>query len=221
MTELYLVRHGETEWNAARRIQGSTDIPLNETGRRQAARTADLLARRRFDAVLSSPLSRAAETADIIAARLGVDEPQRVAAMVERRYGAAEGLDYRTIDALYPPGTSVPGRESREAVARRVMPALLEIARDRAGQRVCVVTHGGVIRSVLNAVEPDELHFHGVPITNGSIHSFTVDQNVLTLVAFDDPIDTLSVDPDADDYDVLDTVTDPALSKGSLPSAAG
>lgn len=211
MTELYLVRHGETEWNLARRIQGSTDIPLNDTGRRQAARTADLLARRHFDAVLSSPLSRAAETADIIADRLGLPEPRRVPAMVERRYGAAEGLDYRTIDARYPQGTPVPGRESREKVAARAVPALLALAAELPGRRLCVVTHGGVIRSVLNEVEPGETRFHGVPITNGSIHTFRVSDERLALVEFDDPIERLSVDPDADDYDVLDAVAGPGL----------
>lgn len=211
MTELYLVRHGETDWNAARRIQGSTDIPLNDIGRSQAARTADLLAGRTFDAVLSSPLSRAAETADIIAARLGLAEPLRIPAMVERRYGAAEGLDYRTIDTLYPPGTSVPGRESRGKVAARALRALLEIARDHVGQRLCVVTHGGVIRAVLNAIGPGEQQFHGVPITNGSIHSFRVSDQKLTLVEFDDPIERLSIDPEADDYDVLDSVAGPSL----------
>src|SRR5690606_6630523 len=62
MTLFYLVRHGETDWNLERRVQGSSDIPLNETGRRQAARTARLLARRSWDAIYSSPLSRAMET---------------------------------------------------------------------------------------------------------------------------------------------------------------
>ena len=70
MTELYLVRHGETDWNRQRRIQGLTDIPLNETGRRQARDTGMLLRRRRWDGVFSSPLSRAVETASIIAVRL-------------------------------------------------------------------------------------------------------------------------------------------------------
>ena len=65
--QLYLVRHGETDWNAAHRIQGSTDIPLNATGRVQALATGRLLARRPWDAIYASPLSRAYETATIIA----------------------------------------------------------------------------------------------------------------------------------------------------------
>jgi uncharacterized phosphatase len=71
MTLLYLVRHGETDWNRARRIQGATDIPLNDLGRAQAAEAGDLLSRRSFDRVVASPLSRAAETGSIIAARGG------------------------------------------------------------------------------------------------------------------------------------------------------
>ena len=65
MSYVYLVRHGETDWNRTHRIQGSSDIPLNDTGRAQAARTAALLARRQWDAIYSSPLSRAFETATI------------------------------------------------------------------------------------------------------------------------------------------------------------
>lgn len=199
MTTLYLVRHGETDWNVARRIQGSTDIPLNNNGRAQAARTGLLLARRRFDEVISSPLSRAFETASIIAGEVGLPEPTPDPAMVERRYGAAEGLDYRTLDRMFPRGASVPGRESREAVVERVFPALIDLAHRRPGQQLVVVTHGGVIRAVVNAIEPGVAAF-GVPITNGSIHSFRYTDGDLSLIAFDDPIDHESIDPGAEDF---------------------
>src|SRR5581483_12433051 len=72
MTTLLLVRHGETDWNSERRWQGHADEPLNETGRAQAREVADELADRSIDAVYSSDLSRARETAEIIAARLGL-----------------------------------------------------------------------------------------------------------------------------------------------------
>lgn len=189
MTHLYLVRHGETDWNAARRIQGSTDIPLNDIGREQARRTGRLLATRKWDLVVSSPLSRAAETARIIASELALPEPRRVEAIVERRYGEAEGLDYLTLHTRFPRGSVVPGRESRDQVAARVLPALHELARENIGRSIVVVTHGGVIRTVLRAVAPGLVHLAGVPITNGSVHSFSFVEGALDLVLFDDQIE--------------------------------
>ena len=201
MTELYLVRHGETDWNAARRVQGTTDIPLNDYGRAQARRTGRLLASRRWDAVISSPLSRARETAELIAQEIGGSSPEIVDAMAERQYGAAEGLDYRTLDAQFPPDVPVPGRESREEVAARVLPALVALAEGRRGQKLIVVTHGGVIRTVVNAVEPGNRELVGIPITNGSVHSFHYVEGALRLVEFDDPIERESIDPNAEDFD--------------------
>ena len=172
MTLLYLVRHGETDWNLQRRIQGSTDIPLNETGRLQARRTGALLARRSWDAIISSPLVRAAETATIIADELGLAAPQIVDAIVERAYGEAEGLDDRELARRFPGNTPVAGRESRQEVSARVMPALVAIAESRPGQHLILTTHGGVIRTVLETVAPASEVHRGVRITNGSIHSF-------------------------------------------------
>ena len=204
MTLLYLVRHGETDWNLAHRIQGSTDIPLNDTGREQAAITGRLLASREWDAVIASPLSRAYETASIIAGELGLGDPEPLADLVERHYGEAEGLSYEEIDARFPGDTVVPGRESREEVAERVVPALIALAERHPGQSLVVVSHGGVIRAVLNAVEPidpsDRFGGYGA-ITNGSIHSFRHTDGTLELIAFDDPIEAESLACATDELD--------------------
>jgi uncharacterized phosphatase len=195
MTLLYLVRHGETDWNRARRIQGATDIPLNDLGRAQAAEAGDLLARRSFDRVVASPLSRAAETGAIIAARLGLPAPELVPAVAERRYGDAEGLTGSEVERRFPVGTPVPGREGRRELLARVLPALVEIARsagdvdgDGAG-RVVVATHGAVIRTVVTHVAGDDVLHLGTPIRNGSIHSFELRDDALVLREFDDPIE--------------------------------
>jgi uncharacterized phosphatase len=204
MTELYLVRHGETDWNRQRRIQGLTDIPLNDTGREQARMTGMLLARRaQWDAVLTSPLSRAAETGAIIAAELGLPVPDTIAAVVERNYGEAEGLDFVELDARFPAGSDVPGRESREQVAERVVPALVALAEQRPGDRLVIVSHGGAIRAALSEVDPGV--DHGM-ITNGSIHSFHYEGGSLRLVAFDDPIEVESILPDCEDIDAQNAV---------------
>lgn len=198
MTELYLVRHGETDWNRARRIQGRTDIPLNDTGREQARATGRLLSSRSWDGIFASPLGRAAETAAIIADELGLPSPVPLAAVVERDYGAAEGLDYRTLERRYPEGTPVPGRESREQVAARVVPALIALAAEHPGSALLVVSHGGAIRSALTAVQPGVQHG---PIPNGSVHSFRVVDGTLQLIAFDDPIEAASVREGCGDLD--------------------
>jgi uncharacterized phosphatase len=199
MTSIYLVRHGETDWNAQRRIQGRTDIPLNDTGRAQAATTGALLARRDWDGIFASPLSRAFETAGIIAAEIGLGTPGIVDAIAERNYGEAEGLNWEQIDAMFPGDTPVPGRETHEAVAERAVPALIALALSNAGKSLVVVSHGGVIRSVLNAVDPSTKHG---AITNGSIHSFELVDGSLELVAFDDPIEDESLECGTEDLEV-------------------
>ena len=203
MTSLYLVRHGETDWNAQRRIQGNTDVPLNDTGRQQANTTARLLARREWDGIFSSPLSRAFETASIISRELGMPLPHTIPAVVERNYGEAEGLNWEEIEAQFPGDTFVPGRESRGEVGRRVIPALVELAQQHPEQALIVVSHGGVIRSVLNVVDPETRHGS---ITNGSIHSFELVEGSLELIAFDDPIDELSLECGTEDLDEQNAV---------------
>ena len=179
---IYLIRHGETEWNRQQRIQGSTDIPLNDTGRQQALATAVLLKGALPDLVFASPLSRAFETATIIAGSLGLDGPSAVPGLVERNYGDAEGLDYRQIEDRFPDRSLVPGQESREQLAARSLEALLGLAYANDGASIVVVAHGGVIRSLLGEIDQDSSHG---PIRNGSTHSLMFAGNQLSLLAFD------------------------------------
>jgi uncharacterized phosphatase len=189
MTLLYLVRHGETDWNLARRIQGSTDIPLNDTGREQAARAGALLSRRHWDGIASSPLSRALETGQIIGRAIGIDDIEILDDIVERHYGDAEGLTDKDLATRFPGDATVPGRETREDVAARVVPSLIALAERHPGKNLVVTTHGGVIRTVLNAIAPHSHDHRGVGIRNGSIHSFRLVEGELELVAFNDPIE--------------------------------
>jgi broad specificity phosphatase PhoE len=203
MTSLYLVRHGETDWNAQRRIQGTTDIPLNDTGRGQAETTGRILARRSWDAIYSSPLSRAVETANLISREVGLGEPTLVGEIVERNYGEAEGLNWQEIESRFPGETPIAGRETHAEVSARAIPALIALAAARPGDAVIVVTHGGVIRSVLNAVDPD---MSVGAITNGSVHSFELIDGSLELIAFDDPMDELSLEYGTEDLDEQNAV---------------
>ena len=200
MTYLYLVRHGETDWNRARRIQGTTDIPLNDTGREQARATGRLLSGRQWDGIVASPLSRAFETAQIIAEELGLPEPTPLEALVERNYGEAEGLTGDELAARFPGETPVEGREERSAVAERALPALVELAGHGPDRSIIVVSHGGVIRTVLKEVGPSHGPHHTEAIPNGSVHSFRFADDALELVAFDDPIESESVSVGSEDF---------------------
>jgi len=200
VTYLYLVRHGETDWNRARRIQGKTDNPLNDTGRAQAWQTGRLLARRKWHGIVSSPLARAAETARIIAEELGMPDPELLDSIVERDYGEAEGLTGAELHTRFPEGSPVTGRETREDVADRVLPALIDLAEQNLGRSLIVVRHGGGIRTVLKEVGPDLGPHHTDAITNGSVHSLRYVDDALQLVAFDDPIESESVTSGADDF---------------------
>jgi broad specificity phosphatase PhoE len=146
MTTLLLVRHGETDWNADGRLQGQTDRPLSDFGRRQARELADELADHEdLEAIYTSDLARARETAEIVGERLGlpvaVDRDLR-----EKDWGTWEGLTAVERDRVEFVG------ESTEAHEKRMLGALRRIAERHPGERhVLVVTHGGSMRRVQTA----------------------------------------------------------------------
>jgi uncharacterized phosphatase len=199
MTNFFLVRHGETDWNLVGRIQGATDIPLNETGRTQARATGEKMRGRHWDVILSSPLSRAFETASIIAASLGMPAPIADHDLVERNYGDAEGMTGPELEAFYPHDTPIPGRESREAVKVRVLAAIHRIAAEHRGKNVVIVAHGGVIRAVLQSTTGQA--YFGERIANGSVHSFHHSDDGLELVQFNDPLELLTDDITLPDFE--------------------
>ena len=177
-----LVRPGEPDWNRIGRGQGRSDIPLNDTGREQARATGRRLAGDRWDAVAASPLSRAAETARIIAGELGRDDLELVPELVERDYGASEGLTGRELDARFGSG-ELHAEETREQVIERVRPALLALAERHPDERVLVVSHGGVIGSLIRDATGWVWPERGVPIENGSDHVFRVEDGRIRLVS--------------------------------------
>lgn len=158
LTTFALVRHGQTDWNAQRRLQGSTDIPLNDVGRGQARDAVAVLSGYQWDAVVSSPLSRAAETADLIAAGLGLGTARRIAELTERSFGPAEGMqDGPELDALRIPG-GFRGAETEDGAARRGLSSLEALAEEFRGGRVLVVAHGSLLRVSLSRAVGRTLH---------------------------------------------------------------
>lgn len=149
LTTFALIRHGQTDWNAQRRLQGSSDIPLNDVGRRQARDAVAVLSGQEWDTIVSSPLSRAAETAELIAAGLGLTVARHVPDLTERSFGPAEGLQAGPeLEALRIPG-GFRGAESDDDAGSRGLAALESMAEEFRGRRVLVVAHGTLLRLTL------------------------------------------------------------------------
>lgn len=181
---LLLARHGETDPNREGRVQGGgIDAPLNATGRAQAQRLAQALRHEPLRAVYASPLRRARQTAEVVAAAHGLDVTT-VPELAEMRFGAFEGRSHAEPDvaaalaevyARWAAGDldhAVPGGESPRAVAARAVPALERLAAAHPGETVFVVTHGRLLRIVLATVLPghDPAAMHAITHTNGSLY---------------------------------------------------
>jgi len=161
------IRHGQTDWNLHKQLQGSTDIPLNATGREQAHAAAASLARSDWDAIVSSPLSRARETAQIIADDLGIELGPAYDELIERHYGEAEGVVEAEAELKWP-GKTAPGIETLDSVVQRGRSALSRIADDYGDDNVLIVCHGTIIRYTLAALAGRPID----AIINGSVATF-------------------------------------------------
>lgn len=158
MTTLLLVRHGQTEWNKDLRYQGQLDTPLSAYGRKQAELLADALASWSIAAVYTSDLSRARDTADIVASPHGL-APVPLSDLREASYGEWEGMTYADVRLQYPDlvaarrndpvGFTPPGGESLGSTADRVVRSIRNIADRHPRENVLVVTHGGPLRMFL------------------------------------------------------------------------
>jgi broad specificity phosphatase PhoE len=157
-TKIYLVRHGETQWNKDGRVQGQLDIGLSDEGLRQARCLARRLAAVEIDAIYSSDLSRAYKTAEIIAESKGLIV-RAMPAFREKHFGEWQGMLSKEIDEKFPEireqirieprTTRVPGGECWDELTARVMAGLMDIAGSWTEGTIVVTPHGGTVRAAL------------------------------------------------------------------------
>jgi probable phosphoglycerate mutase len=203
MTRILLIRHGETAWNAVRRLQGHTDIPLNPTGERQAEALARALAGEALDAIVSSDLGRALQTAQAVARHhphlpLHTDPGLR-----ERGYGAFEGLLYteiaerypvefaewqaRDVDAVMPSGERP--AESFRQFYQRCQDGIARWAAHYPQQTIVMVAHGGVLECAYRAARGLTLEGpRDFTIRNATVNRFRMDAGVLVLESWGEAI---------------------------------
>jgi probable phosphoglycerate mutase len=200
MTEIFLIRHGETAWNAERRLQGHLDIALNEEGERQAAALARALAGETVDVIISSDLRRAASTARAVAEVHGL--PLHTdASLRERCFGAFEGLLYDELETHFPeahaqwrardPHARYPDGERRAETfaefAQRAVDAVCRIAEMHRGKRFVIVSHGGVLDAVYRAANGIEITApRNFDVLNASINQVQWDGERLRVLRWSD-----------------------------------
>ena len=197
-TELLLIRHGQTAWNKMKRLQGHSDIPLNEKGEQQAIALGETLKQESLHAIVSSDMMRAVRTAEAIAKwhRLPVKVDL---ALRERCYGAFEGLTPEEIEARYPESHAAwhaadpdhlfpPGdrpAESMRVFHHRVVDALTRLAEEHAGQKVAVIAHFGIIEVAYRVANGIPIGQGGrMPVLNTSINRFGVGNGEIKLIAW-------------------------------------
>jgi phosphoserine phosphatase len=162
MLRVYFVRHGETDWNIAGRLQGMTDTELNARGLAQAGLLAERLAQESdFVGLYTSPLRRAHRTGEIIGGRIGLP-PTVDVRLVERNMGALEGLTDADVKAQFPDfhrswragekRVPFPGEEPREAFQQRIASFLQDVRTRHRQHQVVVITHGGAMGMIMATV---------------------------------------------------------------------
>ncbi|ABS22871.1 histidine phosphatase family protein [Bacillus cytotoxicus] len=174
MTEICLVRHGQTDWNFQEIIQGREDIPLNEVGKKQASQSAAALQLETWDVIISSPLIRAQETAQAIGEAVGIHSIILDERFVERNFGEASGKPVATVREQIAIG-NVEGMETDEEIVNRCFTALQDVAKKHAGKRIIIVAHSHAIKAILHAILPEEITFK-TPLKNACINYVKEDQ---------------------------------------------
>ncbi len=195
-TEIYLIRHGETEWNALGIFQGQKDPQLNDVGRNQARILANRLASVKFAAIYSSDLKRAHETATTVATlhHLPVIADKRIR---ERSFGIFEGYSKSELIEKYPDtfqallegkeGVVVPGGETEPEIMNRTVDFFMEIAHRHPAERILVISHGGVIKRFTKYVLGIATNRANLsPIINTAINIFHVTDGQWILRTFGD-----------------------------------
>jgi len=174
-TTICIIRHGETDWNKQGRLQGREDIELNDSGREQAVEIAGYLKTEHWDAIVSSPLKRAYETAQIISAKISIPEIVVVEEIAERCYGSASGLLPDERRSRFPEG--IPDQEDFEGLRQRAMYGINKIACNFKGKRIIMISHGGLTNSILYSISGGEFGSFKTRLKNGCINKIILQNN--------------------------------------------
>lgn len=181
--KIYLIRHGQTDWNLQGRFQGREDIELNENGISQARECGRALKGEIFKAVITSPLSRARKTAEIIAENVSVGRVIIDAGIIERDFSKVSGLTPKEREAFYASGVK-DDKEPWEDLYRRMLRCIKKYAEQFYGQNIIMVSHGASINAVLSVLSEGRTGTGKILLKNACINVLHYDSGHLSLGEF-------------------------------------
>ena len=188
---IYLLRHGETEWTKKGCLQGHTNIPLSEEGRIQIADIAEKLSDSHIgiDLILSSPLIRAKESAEIVAARFLYEKEKILIEprLIERAFGLGEGLTSAERKEKYP-DFDYPEMEPFSDLMQRAKSVFYKIVDSyKNSKNILVVAHGAILYAIITAITDGKIEYFGekVKLNPGSIHRIKCEEEKIEVAAYD------------------------------------
>jgi broad specificity phosphatase PhoE len=196
MTRIYLVRHGQTEWNRELRFRGRADIPLDENGRKQASAIADALMDKGINAIYTSPLRRSIQTARPVAVVFHL-EIEKLQGFIDINYGEWEGLGYDEVRQRYanlyhkweeqPDLVKFPNGESLEEVKRRSVAAFMEVLEKNSGSSILIIPHRVINKVLICALLGlSNAHFWSIRQDTGCINVIEYSNSRFVLVSMND-----------------------------------
>ncbi|MGE7602873.1 histidine phosphatase family protein [Peribacillus sp. NPDC097675] len=182
ITTICIVRHGETDWNVQGKLQGQTDIPLNESGKIQARKCGEFLSKDTWDVMISSPLKRAKETAEIIAQL--VDSPIILKEeFIEKNFGDAEGMSADEREVAFV-DKNYPNQENDEYLRERLLKGLQDIVTEYPDKKVILVAHGAVIHMILRMMSNESIVSKQTKLSNACLSTIKYELNSWIITDF-------------------------------------
>lgn len=211
MTRVYLVRHGQTEWNRELRFRGRADIPLNENGHKQASAIADALKDKGITAIYTSPLMRSMETARPAVA-ISKTETTTVQGLIDINYGEWEGLAYDEVRHRYadlyrrweeqPDLVTFPNGESLDDVSRRAFSAFTEIVEENRDKSILIILHRVINKVLLCALLGlSNAYFWSIRQDTGCINVMEYSNRRFVLVTMNDTCHLRAMSTEMDHVD--------------------
>jgi broad specificity phosphatase PhoE len=211
VTRIYLVRHGQTEWNRELRFRGRADIPLDEQGRKQASAIAGALADKEINAIYTSPLRRSVETALPVAAAFHL-QSTTLQGFIDIDYGQWEGLAYGEVKKRYPDlyreweerpdVVTFPAGESLEEVRERSFSAFMEVVAENPGKSILIIPHRVINKVLLCAILGlSNAHFWLLRQDTGCINVIEHSDSGFVLVRMNDTCHLRGISPDTAQVD--------------------